>query len=60
MVGAVGNDDFGTALLAGLDRGGVDRSMVSTLEGEGSGMSVAIFDAEGDYGAVIVSGANLQ
>jgi ribokinase len=25
----------------------------------GSGMSVAIFDAEGDYGAVIVSGANL-
>jgi ribokinase len=59
MVGAVGNDDFGTALLAGLDRGGVDRSAVATLSGVGSGMSVAIFDAEGDYGAVIVSGANL-
>jgi ribokinase len=29
------------------------------LSGVGSGMSVAIFDAEGDYGAVIVSGANL-
>ena len=26
MVGAVGDDDFGAALLAGLDRGGVDRS----------------------------------
>ena len=60
MVGAVGNDDFGTALLAGLDRGGVDRSAVATLVGIGSGMSVAIFDAEGDYGAVIVSGSNLS
>jgi ribokinase len=60
MVGAVGNDDFGTALLAGLDRGGVDRSAVATLEGVGSGMSIAIFDAEGDYGAVIVSGSNLS
>ena len=60
MVGAVGNDDFGTALLVGLDRGGVDRSAVATLQGVGSGMSVAIFDAEGDYGAVIVSGSNLS
>jgi ribokinase len=59
MVGAVGGDDFGAALLAGLDRGGVDRSAVATLSSVGSGMSVAIFDAEGDYGAVIVSGANL-
>jgi ribokinase len=47
MVGAVGNDDFGTGLLAGR---GVDRSAVATLSGVGSGMSVAIFDAEGDYG----------
>jgi ribokinase len=60
MVGAVGNDDFGTALLTGLDRGGVDRSAVATVQGVGSGMSVAIFDAEGDYGAVIVSGSNLS
>jgi ribokinase len=59
MVGAVGGDDFGAALLAGLDHEGVDRSAVATLSGVGSGMSVAIFDAEGDYGAVIVSGANL-
>jgi ribokinase len=59
MVGAVGGDDFGAALLAGLDHGGVDRSAVAALSGVRSGMSVAIFDAEGDYGAVIVSGANL-
>ena len=30
-----------------------------SCDGVGSGMSVAIFDDEGDYGAVIVSGANL-
>ncbi|KTS34674.1 carbohydrate kinase [Methylobacterium indicum] len=59
MVGAVGDDDFGRGLLAGLDRAGVDRAAVAILPGTGSGMSVAIFDDGGDYGAVIVSGANL-
>jgi ribokinase len=59
MVGAVGDDSFGTALLAGLDRAKVDRKNVAVLSGIGSGMSVAIFDDDGDYGAVIVSGANL-
>ncbi|WP_237479751.1 PfkB family carbohydrate kinase [Lichenibacterium dinghuense] len=60
MVGAVGDDDFGRALLADLDRAGVDRAAVATRAGAGSGMSVAIFDDGGDYGAVIVSGANLS
>lgn len=60
MVGAVGDDAFGAALLAGLDRAKVDRSAVAVLGNVGSGMSVAIFDDEGDYGAVIVSGANLS
>ena len=59
MVGAVGDDSFGAALLAGLDRAKVDRKNVAVLSGIGSGMSVAIFDDDGDYGAVIVSGANL-
>ena len=59
MIGAVGTDDFGTALVDNLHRRGVDASQVVTLDGEKSGMSVAIFDHEGDYGAVIVSGANL-
>lgn len=59
MVGAVGADGFGAALLTGLDRAGVDRSAVRVCEREASGMSVAIFDDGGDYGAVIVSGANL-
>ena len=46
-------------LLAGLDAAGVDRTTVAVIDAAGSGMSVAISDAEGDYGAVIVSGANL-
>jgi len=59
MIGAVGDDDFGHALLDNLDRCGVDRQGVRVVPGTGSGMSVAIFDAGGDYGAVIVSGSNL-
>jgi ribokinase len=60
MVGAVGDDNFGRFLLDQLDAGGVDHSWVDRLLDVGSGMSVAISDAGGDYGAVIVSGANLR
>ncbi|HEV7255869.1 MAG TPA: PfkB family carbohydrate kinase [Mesorhizobium sp.] len=60
MAGAVGDDDFGRFLLAALAAGGIDASHVARLPGVGSGMSVAISDAGGDYGAVIVSGANLR
>ncbi len=59
MLGAVGADDFGRHLRAGLQAGGVDDRFVATLPGVGSGMSVAILDAAGDYAATIVSGANL-
>lgn len=58
MVGAVGDDDFGRFLLSALDAAGVDASRIERVGRHGSGMSVAISDAEGDYGAVIVSGAN--
>lgn len=59
MAGAVGQDDFGDFLLRGLAQGGVDATHVERGAGLASGMSVAISDAEGDYAAVIVSGANL-
>jgi ribokinase len=59
MIGAVGDDDFGRALLDNLDRASVDRRFVRMAVGAGSGMSVAIFEDGGDYGAVIVSGSNL-
>lgn len=59
MIGAVGDDDFGRSLLAHLVDAGVESSGVRVVPGGKSGMSVAIFDADGDYGAVVVSGANL-
>ncbi len=59
MAGAVGNDDLGSFLLGGLDAAGVDRSDGAVIGGVGSGMNVAIADAEGDSGAMIVSGGNL-
>ncbi|MCU0514059.1 MAG: ribokinase [Anaerolineae bacterium] len=58
MVGRVGRDDFGEQLLAALRRNGVDTAHVPVDDTAGSGMSVAIIDEQGDYGAVIVSGVN--
>jgi ribokinase len=60
MIGRVGNDDFGRRLLSNLDLFKVDRLAVGMDKKAGSGMSVAILDAQGGYGAVIVSGANLE
>lgn len=59
MGGRVGDDDFGRRLRAHLRAAGVDDSCVGTDATAGSGMSVAIQEANGEYGAVIVSGANL-
>lgn len=58
MVGAVGDDDFGRTLLAHLKAAGVATGGIAVLADAKSGMSVAIEDASGDYGAVVVSGAN--
>lgn len=60
MLGAVGGDDFGAFLRARLASSGVDHRFVATCDGVGTGMSVAIMDASGDYAATIVSGSNLH
>ncbi len=60
MIGRIGDDDFGTRLTASLDQAGVDRTKVSIDPTTGSGMSVAILESSGNYGAVIVSGSNLK
>jgi ribokinase len=60
MIGRVGDDDFGKRLLSHLRSAKVDTKHVRVDPAASSGMSVAIIDAEGDYGAVIVSGANLR
>ncbi|MGL6210730.1 MAG: PfkB family carbohydrate kinase [Paracoccaceae bacterium] len=59
LFGAVGDDAFGAFLRDGLRAAGVEDGFVVTVPSVGSGMSVAIQDAEGDYAATIVSGANL-
>jgi ribokinase len=60
MFGAIGDDDFGAFLRGALRSAKVDDAFVATLVDVGSGMSVAILDADGDYAATIVSGANLR
>lgn len=59
MIGAVADDDFGHALLSNLEAKNVDHRFVRRNASLSTGMSVAIFDSDGDYGAVIVSGSNL-
>lgn len=60
MVGRVGHDDFGAKLISALQAAGVSTSHVLVDQTAESGMSVAIIDEGGDYGAIIVSGANLN
>lgn len=57
MAGQVGADRFGAQIIATLDAAGVNRTGVGVSDGA-SGMSVAIVNTAGDYGAVIVSGVN--
>lgn len=56
--GAVGLDEFGITLRDNLLSAGVDVSHLETDSARGSGMSVAIEEEGGEYGAVVVSGAN--
>lgn len=58
MIGAVGDDDFGRSLMDHLRNSGVEATGVAVFADAPSGMSVAIEDAGGDYGAVVVSGVN--
>ncbi|WP_223422813.1 PfkB family carbohydrate kinase [Tateyamaria pelophila] len=59
FAGRAGSDRFGDMIRDALRAENVDMSQLQTDIGP-SGMSVAVVDAQGDYGAVIVSAANLQ
>jgi len=59
FVGRIGEDAFGKKLLETLGESSIDISQLQ-LGNESSGMSVAIVDKVGNYGAVIVSAANLK
>ncbi|MFO6299666.1 ribokinase [Rahnella selenatireducens] len=58
FAGAVGADTQGDFLRSVLEDNGVNTELVAVSTGVPSGMSVALMDAEGDYGAVVVSNAN--
>lgn len=58
FAGRAGSDGFGDTIRAVLRASGVEVSQLQLDPGP-SGMSTAIVDANGDYGAVIVSAANL-
>ncbi len=58
FIGCIGRDDFGRRLRDDLAAAGVDVSAVCEDAALGSGMSVAIVDRSGSYGASVVSGAN--
>lgn len=59
MIGSLGSDEFGQRLRENLRAAGVDVDHVRTVM-QGSGMSVAIQEDQGDYAAVVVSGANRE
>lgn len=59
MAGRIGSDAAGQGMLSVLAQAGVDHSLVTQGQAA-SGMSVAITLPDGNYGAVIVSGANLE
>lgn len=60
FAGRIGNDEAGRFMRAHLEKACVDIAMLETDHAHATGMSVAILDEAGDYGAVIVSGANLH
>ena len=60
IIGAVGDDNFGKYILEKIKLNStINTEFIQILSNQKSGMSVAISDKEGEYGAVIVSGANL-
>jgi ribokinase len=57
MLGCVGQDEFGRAMLRNLSRAGCDVSHVSTVPGP-SGVALIVVSAEGDNAIVVAPGAN--
>ena len=58
FIGCLGDDEFGARLRERLAARGRGRWPTCGTVARGSGMSVAIQQAGGDYAAIVVSGAN--
>ncbi|NUP41073.1 MAG: ribokinase [Streptomyces sp.] len=57
MIGAVGNDAFGTRLRSTLEHSGVDTDLLRTVEGP-SGTAHIVVDDKGGNSIVVIPGAN--
>ncbi|RPF32779.1 ribokinase [Streptomyces sp. TLI_185] len=57
MIGAVGNDVFGTRLRSTLEHSGVDTDLLRTVEGP-SGTAHIVVDDKGGNSIVVIPGAN--
>jgi ribokinase len=60
MVGCVGADPAGEALLAGLEASEVETAGVRTLSDTSSGTALIVVDATGENSIVVVPGANAR
>jgi ribokinase len=58
MIGAVGQDQFGEAMLANLEKAGVDISGVVRRSDFASGTAMIVLDAKGENQIVVANGAN--
>ena len=59
LIGSVGDDDFGTAMLANLQSVGVNTQHVDVLSGTPSGVALINVDASAQNTIVVAGGANL-
>ncbi len=60
MIGRVGEDAFGRALIANLESEGVDKSDVRALVGVPTGVALITVDARGENAIVVSPGANAR
>jgi ribokinase len=58
LAGLVGDDAFGTELLAAVAEQGVDVSHVATLDGSSTGMALIAVEASSENMIIVASGAN--
>ena len=58
ILGAVGDDEYGTVLADALDAAGVDTTALSRLDGETSGQAFVCVSAKGENFIVVVPGAS--
>src|SRR6266508_3787030 len=58
FIGAVGDDEAGTASLAALDAEGVDTSHVRCIPGAPTGVAFIAVDAGGENQITVAAGAN--